>query len=101
MEKVLLVTGASSGIGAAVAEVAAVSCHSVCINYRNNTQKAEKLKESISIYNSRVIAVKANISTKYGMLHLFKEIDPKLDTTTHLVNNAGVIAQLNVLKELH
>lgn len=94
MGKVLLVTGASSGIGAAVAEMAAASGYSVCINFRNNTQKAEELRESISIHGSHVITVKADISTESGVLNLFNEVDAQLGRITHLVNNAGVIAPI-------
>lgn len=99
MGNVLLVTGASTGIGAAVAEMAAASGYSVCINYRNNTQKAEELTQALSLYGSPVIAVKADISTEPGVLYLFNEIDTRLGRITHLVNNAGVITPIKPFEE--
>ncbi len=48
MNKVLLITGASSGIGAAVAKLAALEGYSICINYRNSKESAEKLLKSLN-----------------------------------------------------
>lgn len=62
MEKVLLITGSSSGIGAAVAKLAATLGYSICINYKNNAQKAESLRQEISTTGAEVIAIKADIS---------------------------------------
>lgn len=99
MEKILLVTGASTGIGAAIVQMAAASGYWVCINYRSNQQKAEALLESLSSYDVRAIAVKADISTQAGVAYLFEQVDTQLGTITHLVNNAGVIAPILAFEE--
>lgn len=99
MAKILLVTGASSGIGAAIAQMAAESGYWVCINYRTSEQKAEALLYSLRNYGVRAIAVKADISTPAGVLHLFEQVDTKLGTITHLVNNAGVIGPIQAFED--
>lgn len=99
MEKVLLVTGSSSGIGASVAAMAATAGYSVCINYNKSPQKAEELKERIGKSGSRVITVQADVSSEADVLRLFETLDSKLGTITHLVNNAGVITSIEKFEE--
>lgn len=95
MKKVLLVTGASSGIGASVAAMAADEGYSVCINYKNSLKKAETLKECIGKNGSRVITVRADISSETEVAKLFEIVDSELGSVTHLVNNAGIISPIH------
>ncbi|MBL4761445.1 MAG: SDR family oxidoreductase [Gammaproteobacteria bacterium] len=99
MEKVLLVTGASAGIGASVATMAATAGYSVCINYNKNHEKAEALAERIRTAGVKVITVKADVSVEADVLNLFDAIDSKLGVITHLVNNAGIIAPIKSFEE--
>lgn len=106
MKKILLITGSSSGIGAAVAKLAAASGYSICINYKNNAQKAEGLRQELSTTGAEVIAIKADISCELEVIQLFEKIDSQLGEITHLVNNAGVISPIKKfedtsLKDLH
>lgn len=93
MNKVLLITGASRGIGAATARLAAESGYSVCINFHNSETEAQQLLESIQSAGYRAITVKADISDEFEVNQLFRAIDSKLGPLTALVNNAGILEQ--------
>jgi len=89
--KVALVTGASRGIGAATAILLAKRGYDVCINYKNNHQQAQKTLGEASKFNTRCIAVQADISEESQVVRLFSEIDQQLGSITNLVNNAGIL----------
>ncbi|MCK5830527.1 MAG: SDR family oxidoreductase [Methylococcales bacterium] len=100
MNKVLLITGASSGIGAAVAKLAALENYSICINYRNNKESAEKLLRSLDLNPSKAICIRADISNEEDVISLFNEIDNRLGKITSLVNNAGIIAPISSIENI-
>ncbi len=89
MKQVLLITGASRGIGAATALEAAKRGYAVCINYRQNTEAAEKILNQINSEGGKAISVQADISQQLDVLRLFETVDKTLGTLTALVNNAG------------
>lgn len=91
MQKVLLVTGASRGIGAETASLAAQSGYSVCINFHQSETEAHELLESLLISGANAIAVKADISEESEVKMLFEAIDSQLGRLTALVNNAGIL----------
>jgi len=91
VDRVLLVTGASRGIGAATARLAAQRGYAVCINYRQNRGAAQKVVEAIEAHGNRAIAVAADVSIETDVLRLFETCDSKLGTLTALVNNVGVV----------
>ncbi|MCZ6797754.1 MAG: SDR family oxidoreductase [Gammaproteobacteria bacterium] len=91
MNKVLLITGASRGIGAETARLAAASGYSVCINFHHSETKAQQLLESIQSAGHKAIAVKADISDESEVGRLFTTVDSKLGTLSALVNNAGIL----------
>ncbi len=99
MEKVLLITGSSSGIGESVAEMAAEAGYSICINYRNNRQGADDLKNRISKPGIRVITAQADVSVEADVLKLFNIVDAELGRITHLVNNAGIISPIKKFED--
>lgn len=99
MERVLLVTGGSSGIGAAVAKLAAKAHFTVCVCYRSNELQAAELTELLRADGAKAIAVKADVSSEVDVLRLFSEIDNKLGVITHLVNNAGIISPIKKFEE--
>jgi NAD(P)-dependent dehydrogenase (short-subunit alcohol dehydrogenase family) len=96
-EKILLVTGASRGIGAAVARRAALEGYSVAINYANDVAAAEKVAAEIEKAGSQALLVKADVSRADEIERLFAEIDKKFGRLTHLVNNAGIVGRINRL----
>ncbi len=89
MQKILLITGASRGIGAATAILAAKRGYAVCINYRQNAEAAEKVLNQINSQGGKAITVQADISQEPEVLELFKTVDKTLGPLTALVNNAA------------
>lgn len=93
MGKVILITGASRGIGAATARLAAERGYAVCVNYLTNHGAAERVVQEIAGSAGTAMAVKADVSLEEDVLRLFKAIDEKLGPLTALVNNVGIVAR--------
>jgi NAD(P)-dependent dehydrogenase (short-subunit alcohol dehydrogenase family) len=89
--QVLIVTGGSSGIGAATAHLAAKRGYAVCINYRRRHDEAAEVVSSIQQDGGRAIAVQADISSEPDVLRLFETVDRELGRLTALVNNAATL----------
>jgi NAD(P)-dependent dehydrogenase (short-subunit alcohol dehydrogenase family) len=100
MSKVVLITGASRGIGAATAIYLAEKGYNICINYKSNSSAASQVLAKIRRYGVKVIAVKADASIESDVLRLFNEIDNELGVLTHLVNNVGVLFPQSRVEEL-
>lgn len=91
MPDVLVVTGASRGIGAATAILGARKGYSVAVNYNASPDRAEAVCDEIRTAGGTAIAIQADVSTDEGARHLFAETDDKLGTVNALFNNAGII----------
>jgi NAD(P)-dependent dehydrogenase (short-subunit alcohol dehydrogenase family) len=91
MDKVLLVTGAGRGIGAATARLAAQAGWAVAVNYTANSLAADEVVRVIRATGGRAIAVQADVADEAQVLRLFETVDAKLGRLTGLVNNAGVV----------
>jgi NAD(P)-dependent dehydrogenase (short-subunit alcohol dehydrogenase family) len=91
MNKVLLITGASRGIGAATALLAAERGYTVCVNYLHNKEAAHTIVKKIQEKNGDAIAVSADVSKEKDVLKLFAVIDQELGSLSALVNNAGIL----------
>lgn len=89
MNKVVIVTGASRGIGAATAKLLGKNGYAVCINCYKNVKKAELIAEEILANGGKAIVVPADVGKEQEVLSLFKTVDKKLGLVTALVNNAG------------
>jgi 3-oxoacyl-[acyl-carrier protein] reductase len=87
MGKVALVTGASRGIGAAIAEGLAAAGWSVAVNYHTNAQGA---RETVARLGATAIAVQADISQRGEAERMFAEAEARLGPVSYLVNNAGI-----------
>ena len=87
----ILITGASRGIGAATARLAAARGYAVCVNYRRDGAAAEAIVSEIESSGGRAIAVQADISTEPDVGALFETCDRQLGRLTALVNNAGIL----------
>jgi NAD(P)-dependent dehydrogenase (short-subunit alcohol dehydrogenase family) len=88
---VLLVTGASRGIGAATAILAARRGIAVCVNYLREREKAAEIVRAIQKKNGRAVAVQADISSEPEVVRLFETVDRELGHVSSLVNNAATI----------
>ena len=93
MQKVLLVTGASRGIGAETARLAAQTGYAVCINFHNSESEAEALVDSLLTLGATAIAVRADVADESEVINMFETIDSRLGRLTGLVNNAGILEQ--------
>jgi len=91
MQPVLLITGASRGIGAATAVLAAQQGWAVAVNYANHAQAAASVVERIQDAGGTAIAVQADVGEEAHILRMFAEVDTKLGRISGLVNNAGVV----------
>ncbi|MEL6298609.1 MAG: SDR family oxidoreductase [Pseudomonadota bacterium] len=91
MAKVLVITGASRGIGAATAIAAGAHGYAVAVNYNASADRAEDVVGKITAAGGRAIAVKADVSTEAGAADLFQTVDHELGTPDALFNNAGII----------
>ncbi len=87
--KVLVVTGASRGIGASIARLAGEAGYDVALTYKNNRAPAEKVVEDIVRGGQRAIAVQADMGAEADIVRLFAETDKALGPVTHLVNSAS------------
>ena len=90
MGKAILITGASRGIGAATARLAAARGYAVCVNYRENRGAAEEVVADIVTAGGRAIAVQADVSREADILAMFARVDAELGPLAALVNNTGV-----------
>ena len=88
---VLLVTGASRGIGAATALLAARQGWAVAVNYLGHSLAADEVVRTIRAEGGRAMAVQGNVAVEADVLRLFAQVDAKLGPLTGLVNNAGVV----------
>jgi NAD(P)-dependent dehydrogenase (short-subunit alcohol dehydrogenase family) len=88
---VLIVTGASRGIGAATARLAARRGYAVCVNYLREQAKAAEIVREIERENGHALAVQADISSEPDVVRLFETVDRELGSLSALVNNAATI----------
>ncbi len=89
--RILLVTGASRGIGAATARLAAAQGWAVAVNYTANAAAAEAVVQDIRSAGGTAIAVQADVADEAQVLAMFEAVDAQLGRLSGLVNNAGVV----------
>ncbi|WP_312380933.1 SDR family oxidoreductase [Stutzerimonas balearica] len=100
MDKVMLITGASRGIGAATAQLAARRGYAVCLNYRQRADAAEQLAQRIRQSGGRAITVAADVADEKQVAALFAAIDREFGRLDVLVNNAGMLERQMRLEEM-
>jgi 3-oxoacyl-[acyl-carrier protein] reductase len=101
--KVALVTGASKGIGAAIAKRFAAEGAAVVVNYASSQAGADQVVAEIVAQGGRAVAIQANVARKADIDRLFAETKKVFGRLDILVNNAGVyeFAPLAVISEEH
>ena len=87
----IIITGASRGIGAATALMAADAGFSVCVNYRQDRDAAEAIVSQILGTGHQAIAVAADVSKEDDVRNLFDMAEEQLGSMTALVNNAAIL----------
>lgn len=88
--KVAVVTGASKGIGAAIAKLLAHEGASVVVNYASSKKGAEEVVADIVKQGGKAVAIQANIASHADIKRLFSETKKAFGKLDILVNNAGV-----------
>lgn len=96
----MLITGASRGIGAATAYLAAENGFAVVVNYHQNQAAAEKVVSDIIQTGGKAVAIQADISKEEDILRLFTETDRLFGNLHALVNNAGILERQMRLEDM-
>ena len=91
IERNLLITGASRGIGAATAQRAAEAGWNVAVNCRRDTRAAEAVAQAVRDAGRRAIVVPADVADEAALRTMFAMVDRELGPLHGLVNNAGVV----------
>ncbi|WJN57984.1 SDR family oxidoreductase [Pseudomonas sp. SO81] len=91
MHKVMLISGASRGIGAATARLAAQRGYHLLLNYRSRADEATALAREITARGGVAHAVQADIAEEADVLRLFAELDQHYGRLDALINNAGIL----------
>lgn len=93
MNKNVLVTGASHGIGRATATLFAENGYNVAINYNSSPDEAQNLVDELTAKGCNVMAVKANVAKRTEVEEMFAQISKTFGDVHILVNNAGIESQ--------
>ena len=86
----VIVTGASRGIGAAVARLAGEAGYAVAVNFATGEADAGKVVDAIIAAGGRAVAIQANVAREAEIVCLFERAERELGPIKGLVNNAGV-----------
>jgi 3-oxoacyl-[acyl-carrier protein] reductase len=89
-KRAALVTGASAGIGAAIAQSLAADGWQVAVNYRLNSEAAAAVVERITAAGGEAAAMQADVSKRENVQDLFARVEARFGPVGYLVNNAGV-----------
>lgn len=100
MSKVLLITGASRGIGAETARLAAQQGYRLCLNYLHSEEAARELQESLAAAGHHAITYRANVADETEVVAMYQAIDREFGRLDGLVNNAGILEQQCDLVEM-
>ncbi|MFT7595219.1 MAG: NAD(P)-dependent dehydrogenase (short-subunit alcohol dehydrogenase family) [Paracoccaceae bacterium] len=91
MRKILLITGASAGIGAATARMAAAQGYDLALNYLSNRDAAEAVVDAATNAGARVVLCPGDVATPEGIASIYAQVDAEFGRLDALVNNAGVV----------
>jgi NAD(P)-dependent dehydrogenase (short-subunit alcohol dehydrogenase family) len=92
--RVVLVTGASRGIGAAIARRAAREGASVAVNYASSEAPARAVVADIEAAGGKAIAIQGDVARENDILRLFEAAEAQLGPIDGLVNNAGITGRM-------
>ena len=90
MNKVVIITGASKGIGREIAKKLAIKGYTVVANYNKSENEMKKLKEELNIQGIAIECIKADISKREGAKKIIQYTLEKYKKIDILINNAGI-----------
>lgn len=97
---IVLVTGASKGIGRATALEFAEAGYDVCVNYHRDASGADETVLNCEAHGVRAFAKQADVSDQEAVAAMFSACDERLGSVSCVVNNAGIIGGSSTLAEL-
>jgi len=100
VQPVILITGASRGIGAATALLAAERGYAVAVNYRTGSSAAAEVVARIASRGGRALAVRADVAVEADVVGMFAATTRQLGPVSALVNNAGILEQQMPLESM-
>ncbi len=100
MDRIVLVTGASRGIGAATAKLLGKQDYKVCVNYLSSETKANQVVEEIITNGGSAFAHQADVAKEAEVVELFDAVEQRFGPLTHLVNNAGIVLPQTKLADM-
>jgi len=98
--KTVLVTGASRGIGAAIAQACAEAGWDVALNYAQDAMAANAVAERIRACGRRALLLQADVANEAQVQAMFARVDAEFGRLDALVNNAGIVARGARLEEM-
>jgi NAD(P)-dependent dehydrogenase (short-subunit alcohol dehydrogenase family) len=98
--KVVVITGAGRGIGAAAARLAAADGFAVAVNYRSDAKSADGVVEQIRAAGGRAVAIQADTGNEADIVRLFEVATAELGAITALVNNAGMTGRRCLIEDV-
>ena len=98
--KIALVTGASSGIGRAIAQRLASDGALVIVNYNQNVDSAREVIDMIKAQGGQALSLQADVSNVSQIQTLFKNIIDRFGRIDIVVNNAGIAGQIQPIAEV-
>lgn len=100
MKPVMLITGASAGIGAACARLAASKGYDLALSYRSDDTGAQRIAEQCRAAGADVLLCKGDVAEPAAIEYIFEQIDETYGKLDALINNAGVVDQTAKVTDL-
>jgi NAD(P)-dependent dehydrogenase (short-subunit alcohol dehydrogenase family) len=99
-QPVAVVTGASRGIGAAIAKLLGTNGYSVAVNYAKDQEAAQSVVDCLARGGSLAVAIQADVSSEADVLRLFETAERELGPVRALVNNAAVTGGFSRVEDI-
>jgi len=100
LNRAVIITGGSRGIGAETAKLFAANGFAVCINYISNDSAAKEVQSDILNSGGKCISVKADVSVEQDAARLFNIAEEQFGYISALVNNAGILRKQSRLENI-